>query len=275
IGGRRAFDGGSTVQIMNAILTAEPAPLAQIAAGTPPALARIVHRCLAKDREERYQSARDLAFQLESLPLAGEPAAARAPAGKRPWLAWIALGAAATAAVFAILAYAATRRPADPAAPGSAPAPGSTPGPAPAPAPTSGATPPAEDRHWIQPDDYFISEEPWAEGWIWVLLAKLKRPGPSAKEALFFQLDSSREIWTASYWATHPADPRELALGIMAICFNGNERDGVYHAPSDKDEARTGSWFLGKVTDTSDAAKGWIRIATFNCALDAVRAVGR
>ena len=72
LAGRRAFHGGSAVETMSAILTAEPAPL--IAGDDPllaPALDRIVRRCLAKEAGERYQSAKDVEFTLEEIRRSG------------------------------------------------------------------------------------------------------------------------------------------------------------------------------------------------------------
>jgi eukaryotic-like serine/threonine-protein kinase len=52
---------------MAAILNEDPPPISQLAPNTPPALQRVVHRCLEKSPEQRFQSAHDLAFALESL----------------------------------------------------------------------------------------------------------------------------------------------------------------------------------------------------------------
>jgi hypothetical protein len=277
LSGRRAFDGGSAAHVMHAILSQEPPPLAQVAPATPPALDRIVHRCLAKDRAERYQSAHDLAFQLEGMDARAHVAA---PTGRRSWLAWFALVAAVVAAGFAIAAYVddggdRAARPAD--GERSRPEPVAVEPGAPAGSVVPvGSGPGGQDRHWIQSDDYFISEEPWTQGWMWVRLAKLQQAASGASpEAKFFQLDTAREIWTAHFWVTRPAGPGELRLGMVAICFNDNQRDAVYQAPITKDAARTGNWFMGKVTDTSDAHKGWVRVADYNCAIDGVRVPAR
>jgi eukaryotic-like serine/threonine-protein kinase len=64
VSGKRAFTGDSTVEVMNAILKQEPPDLD---AALPPALERIIRRCLEKKPEERFQSALDLAFALESI----------------------------------------------------------------------------------------------------------------------------------------------------------------------------------------------------------------
>jgi serine/threonine protein kinase len=67
LSGNRAFDGKTTVDTMSAILKEEPAKLSEAGRKLPPALGPIVDRCLEKDPAERFQSARDLAFNLELL----------------------------------------------------------------------------------------------------------------------------------------------------------------------------------------------------------------
>jgi eukaryotic-like serine/threonine-protein kinase len=66
LAGCRAFMGESAADVMTAILTMEPAEIAGAAHPVPPALERIVTRCLDKRPEGRFQSASDLAFALES-----------------------------------------------------------------------------------------------------------------------------------------------------------------------------------------------------------------
>jgi hypothetical protein len=67
----------------------------------PPALERVVRRCLEKDPEERFQSARDVAFALEALAGTSGTAAGPAPAGVRPnaWRGLAAIGLAGLAAI--------------------------------------------------------------------------------------------------------------------------------------------------------------------------------
>ena len=64
VSGRRAFTRRSAVEVMNAILKQEPPDLD---AALPPVLDRMIRRCLEKNPEERFQSALDLAFALESI----------------------------------------------------------------------------------------------------------------------------------------------------------------------------------------------------------------
>jgi eukaryotic-like serine/threonine-protein kinase len=63
--GRRAFDRATPVETLNAILH-DDAPALSAASQVPPPLERIVRRCLEKDPDARFQSARDLAFALDT-----------------------------------------------------------------------------------------------------------------------------------------------------------------------------------------------------------------
>jgi TolB-like protein/Tfp pilus assembly protein PilF/predicted Ser/Thr protein kinase len=65
--GRQPFVSESAAATASAILTHEPLPLARFAPEVPDELQRIVRKCLEKDREQRYQSARDLAIDLENI----------------------------------------------------------------------------------------------------------------------------------------------------------------------------------------------------------------
>jgi len=108
LSGKRAFEGKTAADTMIAILKEEPAELSASGRSLPSALGRIVDRCLEKDPAERFQSARDLAFNLELLSReeTASGAAVALPARKgRRWLI-AALGALAllAAAGFGFLA---------------------------------------------------------------------------------------------------------------------------------------------------------------------------
>jgi len=103
ISGKRAFQKPTSAETMSAILNEEPPGVSQLVPATPPALQRVVHRCLEKAPEQRFQSASDLAFALEAL---SEPASAARgttaqPAERRNWK-WLAV--AAVAVILAALA---------------------------------------------------------------------------------------------------------------------------------------------------------------------------
>ena len=65
--GNRAFRKGTSAETMTAILNEDPPGVSQLVPLAPPGLQRVVHRCLEKNPEQRFQSASDLAFALEAL----------------------------------------------------------------------------------------------------------------------------------------------------------------------------------------------------------------
>jgi eukaryotic-like serine/threonine-protein kinase len=77
--GKPAFSGKSRASLIAAILTTEPPPITQLQPLTPPALERVVKKCLAKDPDERWQSASDLATELKWLAEGGSQAGVPAP----------------------------------------------------------------------------------------------------------------------------------------------------------------------------------------------------
>ena len=105
--GKRAFAGKTQASVIASILATEPSPLSQVAPMTPPALERLVRSCMAKEREERIQSAHDVKLQLEWIADAGSQAGVPAPVVARrrtsQRLAWAAaVTAAGVAIAFAI-----------------------------------------------------------------------------------------------------------------------------------------------------------------------------
>jgi hypothetical protein len=87
LSGKQAFAGASSVEVMHAILKDDPP---ELPASVPPAIDRIVRRCLEKEPGRRFQSAADLAFALQpsspSLPRVAAPK-------RRAWLKWAAVAA--------------------------------------------------------------------------------------------------------------------------------------------------------------------------------------
>jgi len=62
---KRAFEGKSQASVISAIMSSDPVPMSSLQPMTPPALDRVVKRCLAKETDERWQTANDLANELK------------------------------------------------------------------------------------------------------------------------------------------------------------------------------------------------------------------
>jgi serine/threonine protein kinase/Tol biopolymer transport system component len=94
LSGRRAFEGGSTGEAMAAILKEDPPDLSQTNRNVSPGLERLVRHCLEKNPERRFQSSRDLAYDLETISTASGAVPTPAPgAPSRKWR-WVIGGAA-------------------------------------------------------------------------------------------------------------------------------------------------------------------------------------
>src|SRR6202163_4382218 len=73
--GQRAFPGKSQLSVASAILEKEPAPISSVKPLTPPSLDHAIRRCIAKDLEDRWQTARDLAVELRWIGESGSQTA--------------------------------------------------------------------------------------------------------------------------------------------------------------------------------------------------------
>jgi Tol biopolymer transport system component/tRNA A-37 threonylcarbamoyl transferase component Bud32 len=105
--GRKAFSGSSQASLISAIMSSEPPAISSLQPMTPPALDRVVRTCLAKDPEDRFQTAHDLKLQLQWIAeggaQAGAPAVVVARRKNREKLAWALAGVAVlAAAIFAV-----------------------------------------------------------------------------------------------------------------------------------------------------------------------------
>ncbi len=113
--GKKAFPGKSQYSVASAILEKDPEPIRMVQPKIPAALERVVSRCLAKDPEDRWQTARDLAIELKWLaqsglqgsPTAGDGAAAPVPRKVRQpiWMAATAALALATLGLLAVVVF--------------------------------------------------------------------------------------------------------------------------------------------------------------------------
>ncbi len=101
--GRRAFEGKSRASLIASILGTQPPPIAQLRPMTPPALDRVVQACLAKDPDDRWQTAHDVTLQLRFIAESSSAAGVPAPvARRRAWRERVAWVVAAVAVVTAV-----------------------------------------------------------------------------------------------------------------------------------------------------------------------------
>jgi Tol biopolymer transport system component/predicted Ser/Thr protein kinase len=101
LSGQRAFKRNTNAETMTAILNEEPQEISSRIGVIPPGLERIVRHCMEKQARQRFQSARDIAFDLESVSGAsGTGAVAATTKSAAPWIRPALLATAALAAGF-------------------------------------------------------------------------------------------------------------------------------------------------------------------------------
>jgi Tol biopolymer transport system component len=102
---KKAFSGASQASLISSIMSSEPASLSTLAPMTPPVLDRVVKTCLAKDPEDRWQSAHDIKSELSWIAAAGSQAGVATPViasrKRRDRAAWMAIGLVAGAVLAA------------------------------------------------------------------------------------------------------------------------------------------------------------------------------
>jgi len=107
--GKKAFSGPSQATLIAAIIGSEPPPISTVQPMVAPALDRVVKACLAKDPEDRWQTAHDVRLQLQWILEGGSQAGVAAPVvarrRTRERLAWGLFAAAALAAAFFAAGY--------------------------------------------------------------------------------------------------------------------------------------------------------------------------
>src|SRR5467141_254804 len=90
--GKRAFEGKTQASVVGAILKDDPPPISSLQPMTPPALDRVVKKCLAKEPEKRWQAASDVCDELKWIAEGGSQAGLAAPVlvqrKSRERLAW-------------------------------------------------------------------------------------------------------------------------------------------------------------------------------------------
>jgi len=90
--GKKAFEGQSQASLIAAILERTPPAISTLQPSNPPALDHIVRACLAKDPDERVQTAHDVRLQLQWIREGGSqigvPAAVASSRRRRSWLGW-------------------------------------------------------------------------------------------------------------------------------------------------------------------------------------------
>jgi len=116
--GKKAFEGRSQASLIAKILETDPPPISSLQPVTPPALDRLVKKCMAKEPEKRWQAASDICDELKWIDEQGQGTQAAIPAsggiakrGVREGLGWLVAAIAILVAIALVAAVFYFRRP--------------------------------------------------------------------------------------------------------------------------------------------------------------------
>ena len=137
---------------------------------------------------------------------------------------------------------------------------------------------PVLDRHFLDPDEYFIARDSMRGVTTWLGVARQVVAPTSASrgEAQFLVVVGGggyaigQTVWTRHFWKTRPATTGELALGRRVFC-NNRSANGVYRSPVSRDEAMHTGWWSAVITDVSDAFRGEVRAGAYRVNMDCLR----
>jgi Tol biopolymer transport system component len=226
--GRKAFEGKSQASLISSILTVDPPSISTLRPMCPPALDRVVRISLAKDPDDRWQSAHDVAAELKWI-AEGSQAGVAAPAAViarrrgRERLVWLAFGVASLLAIGFAVAFLQRGRGASPlirfeiAPSGNAPY----------------ATGPGTDLSpAVSPDGRllaFVGEDSRRRDFVWVrpLEGIVARPLPGTEDAAYpFWSPDSRSI---AFFADKKLKRVDAEGGpVQIVCDASDGRGGTW-----------------------------------------------
>lgn len=133
---------------------------------------------------------------------------------------------------------------------------------------------PGEDQHWFSDDDYLVAPGGRTSDRVQqTRVAKMTAPPAEGSngEARFL-VANGRDLWTDTFFRSRVAGRADLGVGALVFCHSSSaHRTTTTAGPRNKQEARNVHWYLGPITDTSDAYKGRISVGPRSCPIEAVR----
>ena len=216
--GHAAFAGSNQGSVVAAILEREPAPIAQRVSDVPGALEWMIARCLAKDPEDRWQSAADLKQHLDWI-LTGAETSPRSIRRSRstPWIAAAIAGATVMLGIWAWTRPAVNSPPAAPSIFTIEPPPGTT----------------FDLTHAISPDGRriaFTAVRPNGSRWLWIRSLDSLVP-----QAIAGSESAAHPFWSpdsrfVGFFADRKLKKVELASGnVQIICEVGSVNGGSWN----------------------------------------------
>ncbi|MDZ4121695.1 MAG: hypothetical protein U1C33_04700 [Candidatus Cloacimonadaceae bacterium] len=119
------------------------------------------------------------------------------------------------------------------------------------------------DAHFVQPDDYFLLNNPLeGESWVYTTMAKMMQaPSQSTdNQGQFLRLTTGETVWSRDWVKTRIATRADLSLGKKVVFLDLTNNQGVYRSPLSNQEARSNYWLHSRIVDTSELFKGYVMV---------------
>lgn len=132
------------------------------------------------------------------------------------------------------------------------------------------------DPHYVLGSEYFVADQAYDGSRITVYLSqKLPLAGATGGTRKFFKVGSGEALESGVFYRTRPAVLANQQLGNTVVFAEIEDAGGggVRRPPRDREEARTATWMIARITDVSDGPKGYVVAGDAKVAIRSLRAV--
>lgn len=134
-----------------------------------------------------------------------------------------------------------------------------------------------EDQHYLKTGHWIIGDKKLPERRHAYVAVGAPITVPSAEtkgDGQFINAKDGHTTWTRHAWRTRPATKADIKLGTYVFMVHKKDQDGNYRAPTSRAEAITSTWWVAKVTDTSELYKNVVQVAgDYRVRLDGARVI--
>lgn len=125
--------------------------------------------------------------------------------------------------------------------------------------------PAGADRHFIQADDYFLTDEPFEDAeFLYASIGKMQTPPSETTkhQGQFLRVQDGKIVWTRYFAKTRIATPADLVVGKVVYYFDSQDANGSQRTPESNQESRTTWWIKTRITDTSELYRNLVLVAS-------------
>lgn len=131
---------------------------------------------------------------------------------------------------------------------------------------------PTPEDHCLDADTFFVGKKAYEQSYIYVEASKMTRePDPASGAAEFLVLRTGANQVSEHFWRTRKATSPELRVGQLVLTMD-HKRDGIYRAPTTRDEAHKFRWFMTRIASVTPIDHGYVVLAGgYKADVDSIR----